>query len=618
GYGNGSLDTTLQKVPRRAAAGHAFTSLAFAVESACGISQSGEVLCWGQNESGQLGDGTTNHRGAPAPVGGLTGIVELAAGERHFCARSGAGNVSCWGRNEWFQTGHPNRNSVAQPQPVALTGPASDIMAGGEHSCALVNGRSFCWGADFSGQLGNDTIYDRLVPALAATGDGVSRTWSEVEASNLHTCGRDAGGAVYCWGSMRNAATTGPDTLVWLPTIRFEGMAATDLAAGWEVQCAIINERAWCDGYQLPRYEVAASGPVSSVVVAGNEACVLQEGGAVACELVNNPHGALSQVPLPAPAVQLAANDTEVCALNNQGAVYCWWISEQTLAPRRKFQGLTATGVYGNSGRRTCIIAEDTTVACQDFFSEAETVEPTGGRTFVTLAVGDYHTCGLTAAGAAWCWGDNTHGQLGDGTTTNRAAAVLVQGGHSFSQITAGLWHTCGLTTAGAIYCWGRGSAGSMGDDNRDESSQPVDVDGAPELTQLGDGTCALDAAGAAWCWPRSLEVQGAQQITGASGLVSLRTPCGLRATGEMLCWGYNYYGWFGNGQYDVSNNTAVSGGSGLRFVEVSFHPYSASACGIALDGATYCWGSMFGRAVGSPESTGGMTTLPLKVYGSP
>lgn len=621
GYGNGSLDDTRQDVPTRAAVGHAFTSLALARMSACGIEASGSVLCWGQNASGQLGNGTTTAQGAPVPVSGLTGSVQLAAGDSHFCARSSAGTVSCWGDNESFQAGQPIRGVIALPRPVALGGPASEIAAGAVHSCALVAGQSFCWGADDRRQLGNDTTYDRLVPVLAATGDGASRTWSEVEASNQHTCGRDASGAVFCWGLLEGEGDN--NTLAWVPTRRFPSISATDIAGGWLLQCAVSDQQAaWCDGVTYSQVELAASGAVTSVIAAGSQACVLQTDGAVACELASKPRGTLTGVPLPAQAVQLVSSDGEACSLNSVAEVYCWstW---DNLLPQRVFEALTVTGVYGNSGPRICIITQSAAVACRSSHNPTETTEPTGGLALVSLAVGDDHTCGLTPAGAVWCWGRNTHGQLGDGTTIDRTAPVAVEGNRTFGQITAGSAHTCGLTTAGQLYCWGYGSLGSMGDDHRDESAAPVGADGTPSLTRLGVGpsyphpTCGLDGAGSVWCWPRSFDIPAAHQISGGTGLVTTTGLCGLRASGEMLCWGSNYSGWFGDGTYSVSTETAVAGGNGTRFVEVSFG-LAGTACGIDVDGVTYCWGNASGTSLGSPQSNGEISTLPLKLYGSP
>src|SRR5438552_18535504 len=76
--------------------------------------------------------------------------------------------------------------------------------------------------------------------------------------------------------------------------------------------------------------------------------------------------------------------------------------------------------------------------------------------TFGTVSPGDAHTCGITTDGTSYCWGDNSDGQLGDGTTSDRSTPAAVPGGLSFITVGAGYRHTCGVTNAGAPYCWGR------------------------------------------------------------------------------------------------------------------------------------------------------------------
>ena len=99
-----------------------------------------------------------------------------------------------------------------------------------------------------------------------------------------------------------------------------------------------------------------------------------------------------------------------------------------------------------------------------------------GGHTFATVSVGEEHTCGVTAAGVAWCWGDNSFGRLGDGTDDSTAEPVAVAGGHVFTAVDAGVSHTCGLTVTGEAYCWGRGSGGRLGDGQGADSWVPVRV----------------------------------------------------------------------------------------------------------------------------------------------
>jgi len=607
GYGNGSLDSTRTLVPSRAANGHNFSSLAMSPTSACGAELSGSVVCWGANDHGQLGDGTTTDHGAPIAVSGVSDVVQLVAGLEHYCARSEAGAVTCWGSNEWKQTGQEQRALVTTPHAVALGGAATDLSAGEEYTCALVAGQSRCWGADYSRQLGSDTIYDRLVPVLAATGDGVQRTWTDVQAVAQNTCARDAAGAMFCWGRIES----GGDYYVseWLPTRHFPSVVTSAIADGWFTRCALDGQGAvWCaHNPSEPAFQVAQSG-VQSVVVAGYNPCLLSTSGGVTCQFETFPDDSFAPVTLPAPAVRIGATTGTVCTLDATQAVYCWptalGLQPDPPTPARWFASHPASAIFTDGDDQVCIIATDNSVWCRDdFFSSVENAEPTSGQVFASLAIGLRHICGLTASGATWCWGTNDHGQLGDGTTIERATPVQVQGGHVFVQIAAGWDHFCGRTAAGEIWCWGYGSNGQMGDDHRDESATPVTVDGLPAFVATGS-SCALDAAGSAWCWPTSFDMPAARQIGGATGLASLNQSCGLRDNGELLCWGYNYSGWIGNGTYNNTYTDAVPAGNGIAFKEVSLGDYG-TACGIGLDGATYCWGS-------------GYATVPEKMIGSP
>jgi alpha-tubulin suppressor-like RCC1 family protein len=93
-----------------------------------------------------------------------------------------------------------------------------------------------------------------------------------------------------------------------------------------------------------------------------------------------------------------------------------------------------------------------------------EKTKPDPPTLFVAVSVGYAHRCGVTTAGAAYCWGSNGFGQLGDETRTGRSRPVLVAGGVQFTIVDAGSFHTCGVTAAGVAYCWGANSSGQLGD----------------------------------------------------------------------------------------------------------------------------------------------------------
>src|SRR3989454_4429496 len=107
---------------------------------------------------------------------------------------------------------------------------------------------------------------------------------------------------------------------------------------------------------------------------------------------------------------------------------------------------------------------------------------------FTAVSVGRHHTCGLTPAGSAYCWGDNSRGQLGDETTTARSSPVLVVGRVSYAAVSAGNSHTCGITAAGTAYCWGLNVQGQLGDGTTESRRRPVPVAGGNRYVAGGAG----------------------------------------------------------------------------------------------------------------------------------
>jgi len=235
---------------------------------------------------------------------------------------------------------------------------------------------------------------------------------------------------------------------------------------------------------------------------------------------------------------------------------------------------------------------------------------PNGTR-FSSVVAGAVHTCGLTADGAAYCWGSNGSGQLGDGTVTNRPVPTAVAGGLSFTVLAAGGGHTCGITTGGAAYCWGNNETGQLGNGvtDQDPSRTPIAVSttGLPAFTSLTAGdshTCALAAGTGAYCWgynysgavgngaAHEIETTPVAVRSPDGALVAVATSnyhtCGLTATGKAFCWGSNNFAQLGDGtKADRSVPTAVA--TGLTFTALA--PGDDHTCGVATTGTAYCWG---------------------------
>ncbi len=274
---------------------------AAAVESGadhtCAISADGEVWCWGANAKGQLGDGRMENRSVPAAVAALTErAVMLAAGDSFTCALTEAGGVKCWGWNIRGQMGDGTFEDRALPADVnGLESGVIAIAAGTEHACALLAaGGVRCWGNGSVGQLGSGLMQISNQPVDAA---GMPEGAVEIAAGGNYSCARTAGGKVMCWGSM------GPR------------VPESDFLAAREVA-----------GFQAE--------PVS-ISVGSDFACALNGAGGVECWGAN-PLGQLGNrtntdspsrpaaAGLSGAASELTAGNSHACALLRGGGVECW------------------------------------------------------------------------------------------------------------------------------------------------------------------------------------------------------------------------------------------------------------------------------------------------------
>src|SRR5205807_268421 len=150
---------------------------------------------------------------------------------------------------------------------------------------------------------------------------------------------------------------------------------------------------------------------------------------------------------------------------------------------------LTVTGTGGAGNRSTRLTV---------------TVSPSGISDIASVDAGGLHSCALRASGVAYCWGDNSNGELGDGTTTNRLVPMPVAGGLTFISLSAGAHYTCGVATSGAAYCWGNNGDGQLGDDTTTQRLVPTAVAGGLTFASVTAGahyTCAVTTSGAAYCW---------------------------------------------------------------------------------------------------------------------
>jgi alpha-tubulin suppressor-like RCC1 family protein len=221
-----------------------------------------------------------------------------------------------------------------------------------------------------------------------------------------------------------------------------------------------------------------------------------------------------------------------------------------------------------------------------------------------SLSVGDSHACYLQA-GVIKCWGDNSAGELGDGTTTNQAYPVTVENIGKAKAISAGTRYTCALLTDGSVECWGTNNTGQLGDGTRTDSSIPVAVSGITTVVQVSAGganTCALLRNQTVVCWGsnyngqlgngeqfKSLIPVGVKGLTKAIQVsAGLRHSCALLASGRIYCWGWGVYGQLGNGS-NHSSRVPVRVSGITNAVQVSAG--GGQTCALITGGIVKCWG---------------------------
>jgi alpha-tubulin suppressor-like RCC1 family protein len=261
-----------------------------------------------------------------------------------------------------------------------------------------------------------------------------------------------------------------------------------------------------------------------------------------------------------------------------------------------------------------------------------------GGLHFLRVSAGSSHTCGITTANRAYCWGDNQDGELGDGTTTPRVTPTAVAGTRSFRQISSGPHHTCGVTTSDIALCWGSNEFGKLGNGLAAfQQLKPVRVAGGLLFRQVIAGglhSCGSTTDNRGYCWGannsgqlgngtrtgsfRPVAVAGGIQfrmVVAAGGIVLIPSEekedgfsCGLTTGDVAYCWGF---GPLGNSTTNTSSTPiAVAGGRHFRGVNLShFH-----VCAVTNSDVAFCWGNNDVGQLGDGTFIG--RAVPVRVAG--
>ena len=344
-------------------------------------------------------------------------------------------------------------------QSVTFTGisnvtlaPGLQTMAGGLFAnCGIAtNGAAFCWGSNITGQLGAPPTGPHVGPMPVAGG----LTFTQVSLGSFATCAVATSGALYCWGDPTNSVfgngTAPGGSVVLTPIAAGSGRKFTEVSVGMGQSCGMSSGAVYCWGHN-------------------------SKGELGTGDTVHHWSPVASEVPSGVTFTSVVVASVGVsCALSTTGAAYCW--------------GYNGTGALGTGSS-----------------SPAYSTDPllvTGGHTFTALAAAYDGICGLTSAGAVFCWGSGVNGNGSAGS--EYAPTAISQGSVQFTQISASAQHACALTAAGAAYCWGDNYEGDLGTGSLTRPAGAVAVTGGHVFSTIiaaGLSTCGYTTSKVMLCW---------------------------------------------------------------------------------------------------------------------
>jgi len=368
--------------------------------------------------------GLTGAASNPFAVDLTVQTVRAAKMGSHTCAVT-TGGTYCWGYGGNGQLGDGagtfTSDSVARLVSGGLT--FTQVAMGENHSCGLTStGAAYCWGYNGYGQLGNNSTTNSDVPVAVSGG----LTFASITAGRSHTCGR-VGTGLYCWG-LDGQGQLGDDATIankLVPTAVAGALTWTAVTAGGNHTCGLTGGNAYCWGYD-------AYGQLGNDAATTNQPTPVIVAGAQTWSDVN-------------------PGFYHTCGVNASGVGYCWG---------RNYDGR---------------LGVDTLTYPMNSL-QGTPVPVTGGLAWTTIQAGWFGSCGLRTTGAAYCWGYNYDGQLGDATTVNfRSTPTAVTGGLTFTALSVGGDHTCGRVGS-AVWCWGSNGNGQLGDGSAFRKNQPVQI----------------------------------------------------------------------------------------------------------------------------------------------
>jgi len=519
----GSPDNTVLTKPTQITNDSDWHFISAGFTHTCAIKISGSLWCWGNNTSGQIGNNQTDIEtfvNVPKRISDDTYWLDVSTGISHTCALKNDHSLWCWGDNEYGQLGNNSQNRQYKPHKIGNKKDWVNIVAEADHSCASNRaGNIYCWGLNYRAELGIGGtprlgFQDSYLPIL--TND--STDWLKIAVGYEHSCAYNTSNSIFCWGSV----------FEWQPGFTVEKDKA--------IPTEVVGERDW--------QSVHTSNSGESICGIKHDATLWCWGRGIEGQFGNGTQGANHYSLEPTPVSessqwqQVALGWTHICAIKLDGSLWCW--------------GETANGKVG--------IGEE----------ELNPIEPipkqVGFETdWISIALGERHSCGIRSDNSLWCWGSNKETQLGievNDDVFDYYAPTQVDTINDWNTISLGSEHSCGIKLDKTGWCWG--------DNSYYQTS--TSEESVSQITEI--------LPNAKW-----------NQIT--TGYIST---CGIKEDQSLMCWGYNDVGQLGAAhQSPYATPDLVGIDIQWKHVGIGYQ----HACGIQADNTIWCWGTNSVGALG-------------------
>jgi len=642
----------------------------------CAVDDEGSAYCWGNGVNGRLGNNATSgNQTSPVAVntaGVLAGksLEKIAAGGSHTCAIDDQGAAYCWGAGANGRLGNGNVADQSTAVIVNVSGVLNgkfleQITTGEAHTCALdSDGKTYCWGLNSSGQLGDGSNTDRNTPVAVYTqGNLTGRALEQVVAGSLHTCVVASSSEGFCWGAgangrlgNNNSADQNAPVLIdtsslslppAVPRVRLDDADCISVTvvsntsitcitsphvAGWvDVSVTINGEtQVLINGFRYDSLDVTAISPDYGPDTGGTMVTITGTGFYMSGIYI----------------ADVATGTNHTLAIDDEGNLYAWGRNNQ-----------------GQLGRNNTTNASVPVKISGGVISGSPLV---AGVKIVQIAAGDEHSMAIDDQGNLYTWGNGAYGRLGRGNTTNSNVPVKISGGVvsgssltagiSLAQVAAGYLHSMAIDTQGNLHTWGRNNQGQLGRGNGTNSNVPVrisggSISGSPLasgviITRIAAGdthSMAVDSQGNLYTWGdggngrlgrgnttgSNMPVKISGGVIASSALVAgisisqisagYQHSMAVDTLGNLYTWGRNNQGQLGYGNTTGSNvPVKISGGAinnsalvaGVSIVQIAAGYQDSFA--IDSQGNLYAWG--YGNVGRLGNGSTARQTYPVKI----